>query len=115
MKKEDVKAAIEEFFSQRAESHPATGQFVLVRCYSAGVHMGVLRKAKGKDVELMSAQRLHRWNGANTLNEVAVVGAAQSFTRISEAVREIYLSDVIEIIPCTPEAQANLIRARWGG
>jgi hypothetical protein len=87
---------------------------VLVRTYSAGVHVGVLQSQAGTVVKLTDAQRIWRWRGANTLNELAMKGASDDFTRISERVPEITLTEAIEIIPVSPDAQANLLRSRWG-
>ena len=45
------------------------GKYVVVRTYSAGVHIGVLRERAGKEVVLGDARRLWSWSGALTLNE----------------------------------------------
>ena len=87
--------------------------FVIVRTYSAGVHCGFLTFNQGKEVHLKDARRIWRWKGANTLNEVSIRGIDEVYSRISEAVDRIELLESIEIIPCTDEAQSNLIRSRW--
>jgi hypothetical protein len=82
---------------------------VLIRTYSAGVHFGTLVSQTGKEVKLSNAQRIWRWTGANTLNEVATKGVnSKKWTRISEAVSEITLTEAIEIIPISAEAEATL-------
>ena len=88
-------------------------EFVIVRTYSAGVHCGFLTFKQGKEVHLKDARRIWRWKGANTLNEVSIRGSDESYSRISEPVDRIELLESIEIIPCTDEAQSNLIRSRW--
>lgn len=88
-------------------------RFVVVRTYSAGVHMGYLMQHRDRYVRLREARRLWRWKGANTLNEVAQYGVDREWTRISEPVDTIELTEAIEIIPCTAEAQANLRESRW--
>lgn len=90
------------------------GTFVLVRTYSAGVHCGVLAAQDGKQVTLSDARRIWRWRGANTLNELSAAGCDDSYSRISEPVPEIVLTEAIEIIPCNPVAMDNLSRSRWG-
>lgn len=90
-----------------------TKKIVVVRTYSAGVHIGELAKRAGKDVTLKNARRLWRWSGANTLNEVATKGVDESYTRLSEPVAEITLTEAVEIIACTKEAASNLTRSRW--
>ena len=85
----------------------------LIRTYSAGVHAGTLVSHDGKTVVLKDAVRIWRWRGANTLHELALRGPAQDYSRISEAVPEITLTEAIEIIPVSPEAAAAF-SPRWG-
>lgn len=89
-------------------------KFVIVRTYSAGVHCGELVKRSGKDVVLTNARRIWRWRGANTLHELALRGAAKEWTRISEPVAEITLTEAVEIIACSEAARVNLSGSRWG-
>jgi len=90
------------------------GPFVVVRTYSAGVHVGTLVSQRGREVVLGDARRLWRWKGANTLHEIALRGVSLSeFTRISEPVARITLTEAIEIIPATHEAAAILSRSIW--
>ena len=89
------------------------GKFVIVRTYSAGVHTGYLREVAGTTVILTEARRIWSWSNAFTLNEAANRGVGES-SRISEAVPEIYLSQAIEVIPCSQEAETNLKRSRNG-
>lgn len=90
------------------------GKFVLVRTYSAGVHCGTLKEIHGTAALLTDCRRLWRWRGAKTLNEIALYGVDEEYSRISEPVETILLTEAIEVIPCTKKAQANLIRTRWG-
>lgn len=90
------------------------GKFVLVRCYSAGVHCGILKSRNGIEVELSDSRRVWRWRGANTLNELSQKGAEMTYTRISEPVPEILLPDVCEVLPCSIQARENLSQSRWG-
>lgn len=74
--------------------------YVLVRTYSAGVHVGTLASAKGERVVLRDASLVWRWRGANTLHELSLRGPDRTqHTRISERVAEITLTEAIEIIP----------------
>lgn len=90
------------------------GKFVIVRCYSAGVHCGVLTAKDGQEVTLKDARRIWRWRGANTLHELSQNGAEKEYTRISEVVPEISLSEVCETLPCSDAARENLSQSRWG-
>ena len=76
-----------------------TGSEVLVRTNSAGVHVGVLKSRAGREVVLEQARRIWSWTGAFTLFGVATKGVDRSGSRISVAVPEITLTEVIEIIP----------------
>jgi hypothetical protein len=87
-------------------------QYVVVRTFSAGVHVGVLAKRAGKEVTLATARRIWSWRGANTLSEISLRGVG-SGSRVSEPVPEITLTEAIEIIPCTDAARANLEAATW--
>ena len=89
------------------------GEFVIVRTVNAGVHCGYLESNIGDFAELREARRIWRWSGANTLNEISLHGAGEN-SRIAEPVQILRLpSGVIEIIPCTDKARANLQRSRW--
>lgn len=84
---------------------------VVVRTYSAGVHIGELVSQKGPEVVLRNAVRLWRWYEANTLHEVATRGVGKQ-SRISEPVSEITLTGAIEIIPTT-DASRVTFGSRW--
>lgn len=89
-------------------------QFVVVRTYSAGVHTGELVEQNGKLVQLANARRLWRWKGANTLNEVASKGVSDEYTRLSEPVASVTLTEAIEVLSTTAEARRSLEKSRWG-
>ncbi len=89
------------------------GEFVIVRTYSAGVHMGILEECNGTAVILKDARRLWRWHGAFTLSEVSQNGCAEE-SRISQSVPMILLTQAIEVIPCSAKAEKNLKRSRNG-
>lgn len=89
------------------------GEFVIVRTRSAGVHLGILREINGTAALLHDARRLWRWTGAFTLNEIAVGGCGEE-SRISQPVPSILLTEAIEVIPCSEQAEKNLRRSRNG-
>lgn len=81
-------------------SEKTMSEEVIVRTYSAGVHIGTLVSREGREVVLKNARRLWRWRGANSLNEVAISGVERtSRTRISSSVPLITLLEAIEVIP----------------
>lgn len=90
------------------------GKYVVVRTHSAGVHIGTLVQQSGTAALLSNARRLWRWSGAVTLHEVAIHGVDRSrWTRISNAVPEILLTEAIEIIPTSNDAKECLDEYVW--
>ena len=85
------------------------GQHVVVRTYSAGVHIGTLAEVEaspaGLAVVLRDARRLWRWGGAFTLSEVATAGINPEKSRMSASVPEHLISAAIEIIPTQDAAR----------
>lgn len=78
--------------------HPWIGEKVIIRTESAGVHYGKLNYVDGSIVRLKNARRIWRWDGAFTLNEIAVAGLKKSDNcKFSNYVSDIEL-DRIEII-----------------
>lgn len=87
-------------------------KYVVVRTYSAGVHVGELVSRNGCEVVLANTRRIFRWKGANTLTEIANHGVGPG-SQVSEATGEILLLEAIEIITCTENGRANLEAATW--
>lgn len=83
------------------------GKRVLVRTYSAGVHVGVLERKDGTNVLLSNSNRLWKWTNAFTLSEVATNGIGES-SRVSCEVPFIELTQAIEIIPMTEKAYESV-------
>ena len=83
-----------------------TGDYVVIRTYSAGVHAGYLKAKDGKEVTLDSARRLWFWEGAATLSQVAGSGITKpEECKFPAAIDSITLTEAIEIIPCTDTAR----------
>ena len=83
------------------------GKYVVIRTYSAGVHIGVLLSHNGKEATLTDARRIWSWQGAFTLSEISQRGVGKE-SRLSITVPEIRLTEVIEIIQCSANAEAQL-------
>lgn len=90
------------------------GEYVIVRTKDAGVHVGTLKESNGMAVLLTDTSRVWRWRGANTLHEMSLHGIDKDYSRISEQVPRILLTQAIEVIPCTEKAKKNLSQPRWG-
>ena len=88
-------------------------KFVLIRTFSAGVHVGELVSRKGREVTLTNARRVWSWHGANTLHEIALRGVGAG-SKVSDPVASIVLTEAIEVIECTPASIAVFAGALWG-
>ncbi len=84
-------------------------EYVVIRTYSAGVHVGYLKSRESKEVMLYKAIRIHYWDGAASLSQLAVDGVSKpSNCRFSVPVDKITLTEAIEIIPCSEKARKNI-------
>jgi hypothetical protein len=81
------------------------GKKCMVRTYSAGVFAGVVKAQSGKEAVLTDARRIWYWRGAASLSQLATEGTSKpSECKFPVAVPEVFLSEVIEIIPMTEQA-----------
>lgn len=88
--------------------NPLIGRRVLVRTYSAGVHIGTLISADGMEAHLKDALRLWRWeDGGLSLSAVATNGIKGG--RLNRT-PEVVLTTAIEFIPTTEEAEVSFVR-----
>lgn len=88
---------------QSPSSHPMLGRRCLIRTYSAGVHIGDVTKVDGMEVHLTNSIRLWKWEGGGlSLSAVANNGIKKG--RLNRT-GEVFLTNVIEIIPTTKEAE----------
>ena len=90
----------------------ARGKYVIVRTYSAGVHFGVLVARVGREVVLEKHRRIWNWQGALTLNELALNGPART-SKISVEIPESLVEEAIEVIPCSDRAIEIIRGIRW--
>lgn len=85
------------------------GKFCMVRTYSAGVFAGTIKDRNGKEVLLTNARRIHYWDGAASLSQLATDGTTKpEKCRFPVAVDEVLLFEVIEIIPITQKAKESI-------
>ena len=92
-------------------THPLLGKRVLVRTYSAGVHIGTLVSVNpdnAMECHLKDALRLWKWtDGGLSLSAVAHNGIKGG--RINRT-DEVTLTNAIEYIPTTPKAEATYVK-----
>lgn len=89
-------------------AHPMAGKYVICRCYSAGVHAGVLVSQTGDQAVLKDSRRLWSWK-ANS--GVALSGLSQHGLKdgkVDTLLPEIALTGVIETIPCSQVARESI-------
>ena len=87
----------------------------VIRSYGAGVFFGTVIKKTitpggYNEVELKDVRRLHYWDGAASLSQLATEGVkAPQNCRFTVVVPEMLVSGVIEIIPASEEAIKNIV------
>ena len=88
--------------------------YCIVRTYSAGVWAGwVDLKVYGEKMFVTDARRLWRWWSEFTLSALATTGikdGKESENKYAMPVEKVYLTGVIEIIPCTEIAKQQIIK-----
>ena len=94
-------------YLEEKTQNPFVGKRVLVRTYSAGVHVGELVSAQGKECVLKDCLRIWSWEGAFTLSKVANEGIAGG--RLT-ATPNIFLTEAIEYIPITLKADNSFLK-----
>ncbi len=119
MNKETLKTAIElaKLLSDEtpasgaSDSHPMIGKYCIVRTFSAGVHIGIIKEVypalQGSDVLFESSRRLWKWEGAFTLSEVANNGV-KSTSRIAEEVKGNMITGANEFLPVSDKAKKTI-------
>lgn len=90
------------------KAHPFVGRYVILRCYSAGVHAGWLVSQDGDQAVLRDARRLWSWTAKAgvALSGVAINGLKAG--KVDTLVPDIALTGVIETIPCSDVARETI-------
>ena len=84
-------------------------KYVIVRTHSAGVFAGYLKNRKDKEVTLINARKLWYWDGAATLNQLAMEGVSKPENcKFPCEVDLVELTEAIEIIPCREKARLSI-------
>lgn len=94
---------------QAAAHHPFVGQYVIARCYAAGVHAGEVVSVDGDSVILKDSRRLWSWKAKDG---VALSGVAQNGVKPDSKIDvmnpHIALMGVCELIPCSDAARKSI-------
>ena len=85
------------------------GKKCIVRCDRAGVFFAEVASRNGQEAELRDARRLYYWAGATDCLQLAQEGVKKpDECKFTISVPSIIVTDVIEVIPCTPAAIESL-------
>ncbi len=85
----------------------------IVRSYGAGVFVGYVKEKKaelnGVNIILLKSKRIHYWDGACSLTQLAMEGTKSSNNcRITEAIDSQYICNIVEILPLSEKASKNI-------
>jgi hypothetical protein len=106
--KQLLMGALETTKNQEAKGNSMVGRRCLVRTYSAGVHIGDVVSVNEMEVHLKNALRLWKWEGGGlSLSAVANNGIVKGRLNYTG---EVFLTNAIELIPTTAEAEASYAR-----
>ena len=86
-------------------------KYVVVRSNMAGVYCGTLKNKNGTEVVLANARKIYSWQGAYTVEDIAVKGLNAEASQITVSVKEIIIDDVCQVLPTTNTAQKILTEA----
>jgi hypothetical protein len=96
---------------KQTDRHPMLGRRCLLRTYSSGVHIGdvvYINPDNSMEVKLDNALRLWKWEGGGlSLSAVALNGIQGG--RLNRT-GEVFLPNVIEIIPTTDVAEQSYVK-----
>lgn len=80
-------------------------KYVIVRATNAGVFFGKLKKQNRDEVILEEVRKLHYWDGAAAVEEIAMIGTKKPRDcRFTVTVPEMGIIGVNQVIPCTDKA-----------
>lgn len=85
------------------------GKKVIVRCENAGVFFGTLKEYDpfAREAVVGDVRCIHYWERAAGLPQVAMDGVGSN-SRLTMVVPEMAVMGVVELIPCSDKAIANL-------
>jgi len=91
------------------QTDPFVGKYVICRCYSAGVHAGVVVSQVGDVVYLAQSRRLWSWKAMSgvALSGVAVSGLDNG-CKVDSTVGLIRLTGVIETLLCSKDSEVSI-------
>ncbi len=101
-----------EYIEKSTSPELSADGFVLIRSYASGVHFGIIERQRdtlqGLEVVLKNARRIHYWEGAASLSQVAMEGVLAENSRVAMMLPSITVQNVIETIPLSVDGFHNL-------
>lgn len=95
--------------SEARDTKTSAPRYVIVRGDRSGVFCGLIVSEEGQTVELTEARHVWYWAGAANVADMALNGVARpSECKIVAPVGRLRVLDAIEIVDCTPIAEASL-------
>jgi hypothetical protein len=88
--------------------HPMIGQYVIARCWAAGVHAGVVESVDGENVMLAESRRLWSWEATDGIALSGVAQCGLKSGKVDVVNPRIYLTGVCELIPCTVKSEESI-------
>jgi hypothetical protein len=81
------------------------GKKVIVRADRAGVFYGTLTAKEGDEVQLTKVRKLHYWDGAAAVEQLATEGTSKPKNcRFTVEVEELTVMQAIQVLTCTEKA-----------
>ena len=81
----------------------------IIRCDRSGVLFGEVVSQKKQVAELKNVRKIYYWDGAFCVEGLAVSGTTKpEKCKLTQTVQSVIVTDVIQIIPCTAEAERKL-------
>lgn len=81
------------------------GKYVIVRADRAGVFFGKLEEKRGREVTLSDVRKLWYWDGANAVEEIAMIGTKKpNNCKFTVSVSSMLIDECLQVISCTDEA-----------
>ncbi len=109
---DDLRSLLAQNYTQPDEgvaADGAPGRYALVRGDRSGVFCGVVVAEDGRTVELTECRHIWYWAGAANVAEMSISGVARpGECKIVAPVGRLRVLDVIEVVDCTPAAEASL-------
>lgn len=82
------------------------GKKVLIRANGSGVYFGTLERMEGNQVKVANVRNIWRWTGASCLSQIANEGVTGN--KIGPVVSSMVINNVLQVMPLTEAAIANL-------